>query len=158
MAKAIIVRQLGFAPRTRAQLADVLRRRGVADDTAEQALDRFGELGYIDDAAFSDAWVQSRHAGKGLSRRALEHELTRRGVAAETVRAAVEQVDPESERAAAAALVRRKLPGTRGVAPDARTRRLVGMLARKGYSSGLAFAVVREVLASESELPDDPGP
>ena len=49
----------------------------------------------------------------------------------------------------------RKLPSTRGQAPDARLRRLAGMLARKGYSSGLAFAVVREALAAEGDDVDD---
>jgi regulatory protein len=158
VAKTIIVSQLSFAPRTRAQLAEVLRRRGLPADAAEHALDRFSELGYVDDAAFSDAWVQSRHAGKGLSRRALEHELTRRGVAVETAREAAQQVDRDTERETALALVRRRLPSTRNQPTEARVRRLVGMLARKGYSSGLAFGVVREVLASEGEVLDDLAP
>lgn len=158
VAKAIIGQQLSRAPRTRSQLAETLRRRGVPDAAAEQALDRFAELGYVDDCAFADAWVQSRHSGKGLSRRALEAELTRRGVTTETARAAAERVDPDTERATAADLVRRKLPGTRGLAPDARARRLVGMLARKGYSPGLAYAVVKQVLASDDQVLDDAGP
>lgn len=132
--------------------------RDVPPEAAEQALDRFAELGYVDDAAFAEAWVQSRHTGKGLARRALEHELTRRGVEVETAREAVSHVDADAERAAAAGLVRKKLPSTRSLTPDARARRLVGMLARKGYSSGLAYAVVREVLASDDDVLDDLGP
>ena len=151
VAKTIVAKQLGYGPKTRSQLRDVLRRRGIGDDAAESALDRYAELGYVDDAAFSSEWVESRHAGKGLARRALQHELVRRGVDTETVRSAVDALDPETERATAVELVRRKLPATRALAPDVRTRRLVGMLARKGYPPGVAYAVVREVLGSEAE-------
>ena len=71
-ARQLVVRQLARAPRTRAQLAAMLARRGFPDDTVERVLDRFGELQLIDDAAFAQAWVESRHAGRGLARRALE--------------------------------------------------------------------------------------
>lgn len=148
VAKTIVLRQLATGPRTRAQLGAALARRDVPAAAAEQALDRFTELGYVDDDAFADAWVQSRHTGKGLASRALEQELIQRGVAVETARAAAAQVDAVAERSAAADLVRRRLPSTSSLPPEARARRLVGMLARKGYPSGLAYAVVREALAA----------
>jgi len=115
-------------------------------------------VGLIDDAAFAQAWVQSRHTGRGLARRALAAELRRRGVDDETVAAAVDRLDPEQEEAAARELVARRLPGTRGLDPVKRTRRLVGVLARKGYSGGLAYRVVREALEGEGadDLPDMP--
>jgi len=154
VAKTIVAKQLGYGPKTRSQLSEVLRRRGVDHEASEAALDRYTELGYVDDAAFAGEWVQSRHAGKGLARRALRHELSRRGVDAETVRTAVDALDPETERSTAVDLVRRRLPGTGSLAPDVRTRRLVGMLARKGYPPGLAYAVVREALGAEPEDTD----
>jgi regulatory protein len=154
--REICLRQLSFAPKTRAQLADALRRKGVPDDVAERVLSRYSEVGLIDDAAFARAWVESRHAGRGLARRALAAELRRRGVADETVSEAVEELGPEQEEAAARELVARRLPGTRGLDPAKRTRRLMGMLARKGYSGGLAYRVVREALEAEGadDLPD----
>ncbi|QKG26211.1 regulatory protein RecX [Actinomadura verrucosospora] len=161
-AREACLRLLASSPRTRAQLADALRRRNIPDDVAEQVLGRFTDVGLIDDEAFARAWVQSRHAGRGLARRALAVELRRRGVADETVNDAVEALEPDQEERTARALVDRKLPGTRGVDPDKRMRRLVGMLARKGYSPGLAFRVVKEALADEGadpdDLPDDPEP
>ena len=99
--------------------------------------------------------MESRQSGRGLARRALAHELRTKGVADRLVAEALEAVSLDDERASAAALVARKLPGTRGQPPDARLRRLAGMLARKGYSSGLAFAVVREALAAEGDDVDD---
>jgi regulatory protein len=149
VARGIVLRKLTAAPRTRAQLAADLAGRAVPEEVAERVLDRFTEVGLVDDAAFAQSWVRSRHTGRGLSRRALAHELRRKGVDDETAREAVEELGPDDEAAAAAALVARRLPATRGLAPEARVRRLAGMLARKGYSSGLALRVVRDALAAE---------
>ena len=149
VARAIVLRRLTTAPRTRAQLADDLRSRDVPDDIAERVLDRFSEVGLVDDEAFAQAWVRSRHTGRGLARRALSHELRHRGVDDETVAEAVGAISPDDERAAATELVARRLPATRGLARDARMRRLAGMLARKGYSGGLAMSVIRDALAAE---------
>ncbi|TQS18231.1 regulatory protein RecX [Microbispora hainanensis] len=143
-----------MAPKTRAQLADALRKRDVPEDAANAVLERFSEVGLIDDEAFAAAWVTSRHTGRGLARRALAQELRRRGVAEETVKDAVGQLDPDEEAETARRLVDRKLAATRGVEPQARMRRLVGMLARKGYSPGLAFRVVREAIEAEGSPSD----
>ena len=132
----------------------MLARREVPDEAAEQVLGRLSEVGMIDDALFAQMWVTSRHRGRGLAGRALSQELRRKGVEDELVREAVATLDPEQERATAEQLVARRLPSTRGLAPDARVRRLAGLLARKGYPPGLAFAVVREALAAEGVDPD----
>ncbi|ACZ85199.1 regulatory protein RecX [Streptosporangium roseum] len=149
VARAICLRLLTMAPRTRAQLAEALRKREVPEAAAEAVLERFSEVGLIDDEAFAAAWVSSRHAGRGLARRALASELRHRGVDEDTVKEAVEQLDPEQEVETARRLVARKLSSTRGLEPAVRTRRLAGMLARKGYGPGLAFRVVREALEGE---------
>jgi regulatory protein len=145
---------LSFSPRTRAQLADALRRKGVADEVAEQVLGRYTEVGLIDDEAFARAWVQSRHAGRGLGRRALAAELRQRGVADDTVKEAVEELAPEQEETAARELVAKRMATTRGLDPTKRTRRILGVLARKGYPSGLAYRLVREALENEG-IDDD---
>ena len=150
-ARQICLNQLEYAPRTRAELATTLRRKGIEDDIAEQVLSRFAEVGMIDDALFAQMWVTSRHRGKGLAGRALSQELRRKGVADETAAEAVAAIDRDQELATARELVDRKLRSTRGLATDARVRRLAGMLARKGYPAGLAFRVVREALAAEGE-------
>ncbi|MEV4295858.1 recombination regulator RecX [Microbispora rosea] len=154
VARAICLRLLTMAPKTRAQLADALRKREVPEEAANAVLERFSEVGLIDDEAFAAAWVSSRHTGRGLARRALAQELRQRGVAEETVKDAVGRLDPDEEAETARRLVDRKLAATRGVEPQARMRRLVGMLARKGYSPGLAFRVVREAIEAEGSPSD----
>jgi regulatory protein len=148
-ARASCLRLLERGPRTRAELAAALAKKGVPDDAAEQVLSRFTEVGMIDDALFASLWVASRHRGRGLASRALSQELRRKGVDGEVAQAALEELDPEQELATARALVQRRLIGTRGLTPDAQVRRLAGMLARKGYPAGTAFRVVREALAEQ---------
>ena len=101
MARTILLDQLTGRARTRRELADKLRSRNVPDDVATRLLDRFTEVGLIDDAAFARLWVESRQASRGLARRALADELRRKGVDAELVREAVDEVDPADEEAAA---------------------------------------------------------
>jgi len=150
-ARDVCLRLLTGTAKTRKQLADALRKREIPDEVAEEVLARFEEVGLIDDAAFAAAWVESRYAVRGLARRALAQELRTRGVSGEVVEQAVAQVDADDEAQAARVLVDRKLRSTRGLERQARTRRLVGMLARRGYSEGLAFRVVRDALREEGE-------
>ncbi|MGW4874504.1 recombination regulator RecX [Streptomyces chartreusis] len=150
-ARAICLRLLTGTPRTRKQLADALRKREIPDDVAEEVLSRFEEVGLINDSAFADAWVESRHHGRGLARRALAQELRTKGVDSTLIDAAVSQLDSEQEEATARELVDRKLRSTRGLDRDKRLRRLAGMLARKGYPEGMALRVVRQALEEEGE-------
>ena len=119
----------------------------MPSDAAETVLARFTEVGLIDDATFAAAWVESRHHGRGLGRRTLAAELDRRGVARDDIDAAMDRLSPDTERATALALVERRVAATAGQPYPVRVRKLAGLLARKGYSAGVAFSVVREVLA-----------
>ncbi|MEV4788485.1 recombination regulator RecX [Streptomyces tuirus] len=150
-ARAICLRLLTGTPRTRKQLADALRKRQIPDDAAEEVLSRFEEVGLINDSAFADAWVESRHHGRGLARRALARELRTKGVDSTLIDEAVSQLDSEQEEETARELVARKLRSTRGLDRDKRLRRLAGMLARKGYPEGMALRVVRQALEEEGE-------
>ena len=148
-ARQICLRLLTLAPRTRAQLADALRRRGIPDTVVAGVLDSYADVGLIDDAAFARAWVESRHYSRGLAGRALAAELKQRGVDSGEIRDAIEELGPAAEVATARKLVAQKLAGTKGEPAQARTRRLAGMLARKGYPPALAFRVIREAMEAE---------
>ncbi|MFD5203104.1 recombination regulator RecX [Streptomyces sp. NPDC058375] len=150
-ARNICLRLLTGTPRTRKQLADALRKREIPDEAAEEVLARFEDVGLIDDAAFAGAWVESRHHGRGLARRALVRELRTKGVDSAVIDEAVGQLDSDQEEETARELVARKLRSTRGLDRDKRLRRLAGMLARKGYGEGMALRVVRQALEEEGE-------
>jgi regulatory protein len=146
-AREICLRQLAVRPRTRAELAKVLARKEISDEVIAEVLDRYDEVGIVDDAAFARAWVSSRHHGRGLARRALANELRQRGVATEVASEALEVLDEDEEATTARALVDRKLRTATGT-PEAVFRRLVAMLARKGYPAGVAIRAVKDALAA----------
>ena len=148
-ARQLCLRLLTGRPRTRAQLAEAMHRHGVPEDAAAAVLARFAEVGLIDDAAFARAWVESRHHGRGLARRALSAELKQRGVDGRDITAAVSALDPADEMATARRLVDKGLAASRGKPLPTRIRRLVGLLARKGYPAPIAYRVVREAIEQE---------
>jgi regulatory protein len=151
-ARAIVLRQLTVGARTRAQLRQALSRKGIPEDVATAVLDRFEEVDLVDDEEFARQWVQSRHLGRGLARRALAYELRQRGVAEQTLKDAVDELTGDDELAAARELVRRKAAGMRNDDPQRRMGRLAGMLARKGYGGAVAMQAIRAELAELAEL------
>ena len=146
VARQILLRRLTEQPRSRSELAAALARKHVPEDVAQRLLDRFEEVGLVDDAAFAQAWVDSRHRGRGLGRRALSHELRRKGIDDDVARDAVASVDEAAERDTARRLVERRADSLANLEPVHAQRRLLGMLARKGYGAGVATEVVRDVL------------
>ena len=151
VARTVLLDELTGQPRTRAELAGLLAEREIPEEVADEVLDRFVEVGLIDDAAFATAWVESRHRGRGLGKRALAQELRRRGVDDELARDALDELEPEQEEETARALVRRKLRSMRSLDREVAMRRLLGMLARKGYPGGLAMTVVKQELSASHE-------
>ncbi len=152
VARELCLAWLTMRPHTRSELAAKLRRREIPAEAAEAVLARFDDVGLVDDRALATAWVESRHAGRGLARRALASELRARGVAGDTVDEAVGELDPVTEAATARALVDRRLRGMQGLAREVQTRRLLGLLARKGYGGGTAARTVREALDAAGDV------
>jgi regulatory protein len=148
-ARELCLRLLTSRPQTRTELTDAMRRHGVPDETAAAVLARFTDAGLIDDAAFARAWVESRHHNRGLARRALSTELRQRGVDSQDIEAAVSALDPADELATARRLVAKAMRASRGKPLPTRIRRLVGLLARKGYPAPVAYRIVREAIEQE---------
>lgn len=138
-----------MAPRSRAQLAEKMAAKDVPESVALDVLDRFEEVGLVDDKAFAQGFVTARQANRG--RRALAQELRHRGIDDETAGEALEVVDDEAEEVAARALLRRPVVATRGMDRAKRQRRLVGLLARRGFNPGLVVRVVRDELGLDAE-------
>lgn len=149
VARAILLRQLTLGPRSRWQLERKLRDRHVPEELGSALLDRFEEVGLVDDAEFARHWVRSRGPGKSLARSALRRELGEKGVRGETAEAALAELSQDAEDEAARRLLERRVrridPGD-PAARDKELRRLVGMLARKGHSPGSAFRLAAEAL------------
>jgi regulatory protein len=157
-AKELCFDLLAARPRTKDELRQALRRKGFDDDLGERLLSKLDSSGLVDDAAFAEQWVRSRHAYQGLARKALVAELKRKGVDGEVAAQAAGEIDRESEEQRARELVRKRLRSMTTVDEQTAVRRLLGTLARKGYPQGLAYAVIRDELktaGAESTLLDD---
>lgn len=151
VARAIALRQLAMAPRSRAELLAKLRLKGCPDALAERVLDRLTEVGLIDDRAFAQMLTHAKHEGSGLARMGLRHQLRKKGIDKELVEDALASITPEAEHARAYELAERKLRAMAGLDPQVQARRLAGMLARKGYPSSVVYPVVRDAVNAAPE-------
>ncbi|ERB53139.1 recombination regulator RecX [Rhodococcus erythropolis] len=150
-AKDACLRLLTDRARSRSELETKLSGRGFEPEIITNVLDRLQEIGLIDDADFANQWVHSRHTYSGKGKRALAVELRLKGIDQDVASEALSQIDPEDERERAAELVRRKLKNKPVDDRDKVTRRLVSMLARKGYSAGMSYEVVKAEMAAVTD-------
>ena len=150
-AKQVLLRRLSNAPRTRKELAKDLKDKDISDEVATVALDRFEEVGLINDQALASNYVSSQHERKGLGKNALRQQLRAKGVSDDVALEAISQISDDQEFQAAFALACKKIRSLQKDDAKTQLRKIVGVLARKGYSSNLAFRVAKEVI---TDLPD----
>src|SRR5438309_3807201 len=67
--------------RASADLKRVLIRKGEPTDQVSVAIERLERAGFLDDASFARQFTRSKAVGAGLSKRRVQQELTKRGVA-----------------------------------------------------------------------------
>jgi regulatory protein len=155
LARERLLQILAAGPKSRRELEASMTRKGYPEQVVIPLLDRFAEVGLVDDAEYAQMVVRTRHVERGLARRAIAVELRRRGIDDDTAADALDQVDDEAEREAIARLAAKLVARTRGLDRDTRLRRGASALARKGYGPGLAFGAVRDALTAEGEALDD---
>ena len=112
-------------------------------------IEKLTELGFLNDAEFAKQFARSRAVGRGMSKRRIQAELARRGVARELADIALAEVIDEEqidESAQIQAIADKKMRSLSKLAPDVQRRRLYGFLARKGYSPDLVMSTVRALL------------
>jgi len=150
-ARDVVLQRLTSQQRSRHDLEQALAKRHVPAEVAGAVLDRLEEVGLINDVDFARSWVQSRQRSRGLSSTVLAMELRRQGIADDISREVLDELDPEVEVQAAHRLVQKKLRSMGALDQTTQTRRLVAMLARKGYAPQAALEVVRSELAAQAE-------
>jgi len=148
----LCLRLLTARARTRAELAGQLAKRGYPDDIRDRVLDRLADVGLVDDAGFAEQWVHSRRVNAGKGKRALAAELHTKGVDNDVITSVLGAINPAAERSRAEQLVRARLRRENLGDEDLRvSRRLVAMLARRGFDQTMAYDVVSTELAAERE-------
>lgn len=157
-AREIVLRQLAIMARSREQLREKILAKGISEDVAEHVLDRFTEVGLVDDAAFAESLVRSKRESRGLSRRGMIAELRKRGVDGEVASEAISGIDDEDEYETALQLARKRAASTRGLERHVRERRIAGMLGRRGFGASVSYRAVRAALSegeSDTLHPED---
>ena len=145
------LRLLDQRARSRSELATALAKRGVPDDAAGRVLDRFTAVGLIDDTALAESLAGAVHRERGLARRAVAAKLRQRGIDDDVAAEALAGIGPEDERKRGHELVARRRRALASLPVEVQTRRLIGLLARKGYSSGMAYEIVRAELTAAAD-------
>jgi recX family len=114
-------------------------------------LDELEQSRLVNDHDFAMEWVRQRHELRGKSRSVLDQELQRKGISPEHRAAALEQVDDDAEYDCARELAMKKArqitkPPADYAEQEKYLRRIVGVLARRGFASGMSFAIAKEAL------------
>lgn len=148
VARKIALRLLSARPRSAHELRTALKKRNVSEELAHEIVARFEAVGLINDVALAETLVQSRvsHAGRGQAR--IRQELEAKGIAREVVAQVLSEVDPQQERDAALRLAYRRVASMSSLPPQVARRRLMGVLARRGYPGHLVSSVADEVLGA----------
>lgn len=138
LAKERAIQLLGYRERSTSELRKGLIDSGYGSSTASSVVERLQELGLVDDERFAGMWVHSR-AASGIGARRIAHELAEKGVAPDTIDAALQEscpTDGQLERAKSA------LGGR--VATDRKAReKLVRRLVSRGYDLSIALRAVQ---------------
>lgn len=141
------LRMLALRPRASAELRRSLVRKGEPAEHVDATIERLTRAGLLDDGAFARQFARSRSAGTGASRRRIQQELNRRGVARAVTDAAIAEVYEDEaidEGEVAERAARKKLRALGGLDPVVRNRRLFAFLARRGYDT----ADIRRAIAT----------
>ena len=148
-ARNIVLNQLNFMPRSRKELETALTKRHIEPDVAKSVLDRFEEIGMVDDAAYAELLIRSRCNTKRVSRSVLRQQLRQKGVNQEIIEEALLAVSDADELRMATELVEQKVRSMSRLEPEVRKRRLFGLLARKGYNTSIALRVIQDLEAAD---------
>ena len=146
IAKQVLLRRLSNAPRTRKELAQVLKKKKIDENIAQLALDRFEELGLINDEVLAENFVTLTHERRKLGKKALKQQLRTKGVSEDIANKAVSQISENDEYQAALNLALKKIRSIQHDDAQTQIRKIVGLLARKGFSANLSFQVAKEVI------------
>ena len=112
-------------------------------------IQRYREVGLLDDTALAATIARTRHRERGHARRLIALELFRKGFEPADVEEALGQISDHDEEKAAYALAVKRWQKVAALPAEVRTRRLVAMLGRKGYAPSMAYGLVKRLESAD---------
>ena len=142
---------LNHRPRSCGELRERLLAADLPTAIVDEVIEDFQRSNLLDDLEFAREWVRQRHSLKGKSRAFLRQELREKHVDSAIIEEALGSIDADDERDVAMRWAVKKARAVKDVPASyeeyqAALRRVVGVLARRGYSSSLALSVGRDAL------------
>ena len=134
---------LGNRPRSVSEIRRHLRGKRYDDEAIDGAIDKLRAQRYVDDLDFAKYWVEQRSRFRPKGDRALVSELSSKGVARETIDAALGEMPAESETDRARPANARQLRRWESLEPPERKRKIHAFLAQRGFG----YDVIDEVIA-----------
>ena len=148
---SVVMRRLNAAPRSRGELTKYLVAKDFDPTLIEKVLDRVSSMGYIDDVAFAQEWVRSRHRSRGLAPSVLKRELINKDVDIEVIEGSLEQLTLDDTQERAYELAAKKYRSLMSVDPAVAVRRIASLLQRKGYPPATCFQIAKETVGADLE-------
>lgn len=125
------------------QLRSLLLDKEFPVQLIDQMIERFIEVGLIDDFALAKSFTESAVSRKAKAKSVIGRELRAKYFPQDAIDAALAEIDSDSELEAAKVLAESRYRQLLKLEPEVRTRRLSSFLMRKGYSSSVVWAAVR---------------
>lgn len=148
---------LALRARSSRELRRQLIRKGEPEDHVDAVIARLLAAGLLDDGAFARQFTRGKAMGASMSRRRIQQELTRRGVARDVGDEAIADVFAEEqldESQVVEAAARKKLRSLKSVDAQTRRRRLYAFLARRGYDLDDIRRAIDAVAGEELDIAD----
>ena len=152
---SVVMRRLNAAPRSRGELSKYLMAKAFEPTLIEKVLDRVSSMGYIDDVAFAQEWVRSRHRSRGLASSVLKRELINKDIDLQVIEGALEQLTAADSSERAYELAAKKYRSLMSVDHAVAVRRIASLLQRKGYPPATCFQIAKETVGAQFESDGD---
>ncbi|HZU11580.1 MAG TPA: RecX family transcriptional regulator [Chloroflexota bacterium] len=140
---------LSFRPRSRREIEQYLRRKGVEPPVAAEVMARLERLGLIDDREFARFWVENRQTFRPRGARALKAEMRQKGLDGEVIEDVLETLPDEVETAYRAG--EKKARSLRNEDEREFLRKLLGFLQRRGFPYGVAVEAAKQLRAEMTQ-------
>jgi regulatory protein len=146
--RSFVLKKLERTAQPSGKVREALVAKGFAKEIFEPIIDRFIEVGLIDDYALAKSYVDHSLTRKGKSKTMIARELRDKGLTADAVNEAIATIDADRESDAANAIAEQKIRSLTRFDQAERSKKLAAFLSRKGYASNVVWAAVRHAEAT----------
>jgi regulatory protein len=118
-------------PRSRWEITDYLKRKGVEENTVQEILNTLSIKGFINDEDFARRWVENRRLIKSISKRKLKLELKQKRIDEEIILNVLAEDETDEID-----VLRSEIAKKRRQSRYQDDQKLIAYLARQGFNYG----------------------